>query len=143
MTIEIAREDDLAALHYFMPAEKLVQRIETLRVMFEGVDEHNEICGAIVEEGSTNWWLQTPDGVLTVSLLEGSVALEVFFGLCFDDVNISDTLPDISLISPLDTEGWEYHSISAAQSFIHAFENITDVLYMPSDVLSDYVKVHV
>lgn len=142
MTIEIAREDDLAALRYFMPAEQLVERIETLRVMFAGVDKHNDICGSTVEDGSTNWWLQTPEGVLTVSLLEGSVVFEVFFGWCFDDINTVETSPDISLISPLDAKGWECHSVSAAQSFINAFEDITDVLYMPADVLSDYVKLH-
>lgn len=143
MTIELAREDDLAALHYFMPAEKLVERIETLRVMFAGVKEHNEICGSTVDEGSTHWWLQTPTGVLTVSLVDGNVTLEVYFGLCFDDINTSETIPDIFMVSSLEAQGWECHSASAAQSFINAFEDITDVLYMPSEILCDYVKLHV
>lgn len=143
MTVEIAREDDLAALNFFMPAEKLVERIETLRVMFAGVDETNEICGSSVEMGGTNWWLQAPEGVITVCLQDGNVVFEIFFGLCFDDVNTSTALPDISLVSSLNSQAWEFHTVSAAQSFIGAFEDITDVLYMPNDVLCEYVKQHV
>ncbi|MBC9705790.1 MAG: hypothetical protein H9W81_12635 [Enterococcus sp.] len=142
MTIEIAREDPLAAINYFMPAEQLVERIETLRVMYAGLNEHNEICGSSITEKSTSWWLQAPEGVITVNLVEGSVVLEVFFGQCFDDINISETIADISLVSALGTYGWEYHTASVADSFIGAFEDITDVLYMPREVLVEYIKFH-
>lgn len=140
MTTETIANDELAALNYFMPAEKLVEKIETLRTVYLGVDPATKNCGSNVSDTLTSWWIQSPEGILTVTLIDGVVTVEVFFGQELEDIHAVEVAPDIALFSPLDEQGWQYHSVSAAESFISAFEDITDVFYMPADVLIEYVK---